>query len=94
MKIVCSPRAIRHLTALRSYIEKDSETYAGAVADRILHVVGLLAKQPEMGRPERIFGTRELVVAGTPFLVAYRIRRERLEIIAILHGRQKWPDAL
>jgi toxin ParE1/3/4 len=91
MKIVWSPRAVRHLVDLRAYIEKDSEQNAAAVARRILEAVELLETQPEMGRPGRVLGTRELVISDTPYIIPYRVRRERLELIAVFHGRQKWP---
>jgi toxin ParE1/3/4 len=94
MKIVWSRRAIRHLVALRDYIAKDSPENAASVAARILENVDLLATQPQMGRPGRIFGTRELVVPDTPFILPYRVRGERLELIAVFHGRQKWPIRL
>jgi toxin ParE1/3/4 len=94
MKIVWSRRAIRHLVHLRKFIEKDSEQNAALVASRILNAVDLLQAQPEMGRPGRIIGTRELVVADTPFVIPYRVRNARLELIAVFHGRQKWPTKL
>lgn len=92
MKVIWSPRAIRHLTALRAYIAQDSEQNAALAAERILHSVGLLATQPEMGRPGRVLGTRELIVPGTGLLLPYRVREACLEIIAVFHGRQRWPE--
>jgi toxin ParE1/3/4 len=94
MKVIWSPRAIRHLVALREHIAKDSEQNATLVAQRILHSVELLQTQPDMGRPGRVVGTRELVVPNTPYLIPYRVRRERLELIAVFHGHQKWPKKL
>ena len=94
MNVVWSRRAIRHLFSLREYIAKDSEQNAALVATRILGAVELLQTQPGIGRPGRIPGTRELVVADTPYIIPYRVRRERLELIAVLHGRQKWPRKL
>ncbi len=94
MKIVWSRRAIRHLVQLREYIAKDSEQNAVLVAERILKAVGLLQARPEIGRPGRLPGTRELVVPDTPFIIPYRIRRDRLELIAVFHGRRKWPSKL
>jgi toxin ParE1/3/4 len=38
--------------------------------------------------------TRELVIARTPFVVAYRLRNETIEILRVLHGAQRWPDRL
>ena len=92
MKVVWSPRAIRHLVALRRYIERDSARNAALVAERILRAVDLLATQPAMGRPGRLLGTRELVVGDTGFIIPYRARRDRLDLIAIFHGRQRWPE--
>lgn len=94
MKAVWSPRAVRHLVALREYIAQDSEQNAALVAQRILHSVELLQTQPNMGRPGRVVGTRELVVPDTPFIIPYRVRRDRLELIAVFHGHQKWPAKL
>ena len=94
MKIVWSRRAIRHLVSLRKYIARDSEQNASLVALRILSAIDLLQTHPEMGRPGRVFGTRELVVPDTPFLIPYRVRQGRLELIAVFHGRQRWPRKL
>jgi plasmid stabilization system protein ParE len=94
MKVVWSRRAIRHLVHLREFIEKDSEQNAALVASRILKAVDLLQSHPEIGRPGRVIGTRELVVPDTPFIIPYRIRHDRLELIAVFHGRQKWPAKL
>lgn len=91
MKVVWSRRALRHLVRLREYIEQDSERNAALVASRILQAVDLLQHHPDMGRPGRVLGTRELVVPNTPYIIPYRVRRKRLELIAVFHGRQKWP---
>jgi toxin ParE1/3/4 len=94
MKVVWSRRAIRHLVCLREYIEKDSEQNAALVAKRIVKAVDLLQAHPEIGRPGRVVGTRELVVPETRFIIPYRVRGERLELIAVFRGRQKWPAKL
>jgi toxin ParE1/3/4 len=91
MRVVWSRRAVGHLQALRDYIAKDSDQNAALVAERILHSVELLQTQPDMGRPGRVLGTRELVVPNTPYIIPYRVKRGRLELIAVFHGRQKWP---
>jgi toxin ParE1/3/4 len=94
MKVVWSRRAIRHLVAQRKHIEKESEQNAALIARRILKAVDLLQTQPEMGRPGRVLGTRELVVPETPYVIPYRVRRGRLELLAVFHGRQRWPMKL
>jgi plasmid stabilization system protein ParE len=58
MKIVWSPRAIKHLSALRGYIEADNISAASAVVAKIVESVDRLADQPHSGRPGRLAGTR------------------------------------
>ena len=94
MKVLWSRRAIRHLIALRNLVAKDSEQNAAEVAKRILDAVELLPSHPALGRPGRLPGTRELIVPNTPFVIPYRFRRERGELIAVFHGRQRWPEKL
>ena len=94
MTIVWSARALRHLAKLRAFIARDRPTAAREVALAILSSVELLADQPGLGRPGRLPGTRELVIPGTPYVVPYRVRGSRLEIIAVFHGRQRWPERL
>lgn len=92
MKIIWSRRALRHLVALRDYIAEDSPREAAKVAARILSSVELLATQPQMGRPGRITGTREWAIPGTPYVIPYRVKRDSLQLIAVFHGRQRWPE--
>ncbi len=89
MKPVWSRRAVRDLEALRGHIAKDSEEIAPGVARRILAAIDLVQTQPDMGRAGRVLGTRELVIA--PYVIPYRLRQGRLELVAIFHGRQRWP---
>jgi toxin ParE1/3/4 len=92
--IVWSARAVRHLAHLRAHIARDRPGAAQQVASTILGTVERLADAPGLGRPGRVSGTRELIVPGTPYLVPYRVRGDRLEIIAVFHGHQRWPDRL
>ena len=94
MTVVWSPRAIGHLAALRDYIARENAGAAGRTATTLLAAVDRLAELPNLGRPGRVSGTRELVVASTRYVIPYRVRGERLEIIAVFHGRQRWPKRL
>jgi len=91
MKIVWSRRALQHLVALRAFIAKDSEQNAALVAKRILDSISLLQTQPDMGRPGRVLGTRELVIPDTPYIIPYRTRRrstssfKQLEVSCLSH---------
>jgi toxin ParE1/3/4 len=94
VKIVWSPPAIEHLAHLRAYIAHDNPKAAARVAAALLEAVERLTELPYLGRPGRVAGTRELVVPGTPHVVPYRPRGDRLEVIAVFHGGQKWPKRL
>lgn len=58
MNAIWSPRAIRHLAAIRKYIERDSEGNAVVMAGRILDAIDILRTQPQMGRPAAWRGLR------------------------------------
>jgi len=89
--VVWSPRAIGHLANLRAYIARENPDAAASTATTLLSAVDRLAALPNLGRPGRVSGTRELVVPGSRYIIPYRVRGERLEIIAAFHGRQRWP---
>jgi toxin ParE1/3/4 len=86
--------ALANLDAEAEYIAEDNPAAAGRVVQRILRAVDLLKKNPAMGRTGRVAGTRELVVAGTPYILPYRVRGEALEILRVFHAARKWPEKL
>ncbi|CLR06874.1 Uncharacterised protein [Mycobacterium tuberculosis] len=45
-----------------------------------------------MGRSGEIKGTREFVVTGTPYIVAYRVTEKQVEVLFVQHGAREWPD--
>jgi len=80
--------------AIAEYIAQDNQTAAYGVHETILRQVGRLAEHPRIGRPGRVKGTRELVVSGTPYIVAYRVAGQDVTILRVLHGAQQWPKQL
>jgi len=80
--------------AIFDYIEADNPRAAVAIDDRIQTRIEGLAQFPEMGRPGRIEETRELVIARTPYIAAYRIIGDTVRILRVLHGAQQWPDEM
>lgn len=73
------------------FIAQDNIKAALDQLDEIERQTGLLSGQPNMGRPGRERGTRELVISRTPFIVVYRVAGRRIEIFRFLHGAQNWP---
>jgi addiction module RelE/StbE family toxin len=91
MRIEWSAAASEDRDTIFDYIEADNPSAAIGGDDRIREQVGRLGSFPELGRPGRIDGTRELVIVHTPYIAAYRIVDDTVRILRILHGAQLWP---
>jgi toxin ParE1/3/4 len=77
-----------------AYIGERNPLAAIRLGDTIASAVNHLSDYPKMGRLGRVSGTRELVVHGTPYVIAYRIEPEAIVILRLLHGAQRWPTSL
>jgi toxin ParE1/3/4 len=84
--------ALANLDAEAEYIAQDNPAAAGRVVQKILRAVELLKKNPALGRAGRVAGTRELVVAETPYIIPYRVRGGAVEILRVFHAARKWPE--
>jgi toxin ParE1/3/4 len=93
MKVRWSPTAVSDLKAIRNYIAEDSPKAAQRIAKRIKDSVSRLKKLPMSGRIGRVEGTRELVIPGTSYIASYTIEDNEIQIAAVLHGRQRWPES-
>lgn len=89
--LVWLKRALNDRDAQLDYIAHDNPLAAVAQGDRVEDQIDQLLQHPNMGRPGRRQGTRELVISRTPFIVVYRIKGKRIELLRLLHGSQKWP---
>jgi len=94
VKLRWTKRALAEIDAIFPYVSTDSPTAAERLALLIETKVQSLLDHPNLGRPGRVDGTREFVVTGTPYILPYRVRNGRVEILAVLHASQQWPDQL
>lgn len=92
MKIVWTKLAVQDLRHIRNYIEEDNPEAADATLMKIAKTIESLSSFPNLGRPGRVKGTKELIVLGTPFIAAYRLKKARLEILAVIHSARRWPE--
>ncbi len=76
-----------------SWIRKANPRAAERIRDVIKDRLGLLTTMPRMGRVGRVAGTRELVIAGTPYIVIYELGDgdEHILVLRVLHGARRWP---
>lgn len=91
MNVIWLPKAIANRDAQITYIAQDNPGAAITQGDRIADQIDILLQHPEMGRPGRKKGTRELVISRTPFVVVYRVKGTRIEVMRLLHSSQQWP---
>ncbi|MCZ8044979.1 MAG: type II toxin-antitoxin system RelE/ParE family toxin [Beijerinckiaceae bacterium] len=94
MKIVWTRRALREIDQAFAFVAQDSPAAASALVAAIEARAAVLAEHPEIGRPGRVDGTRELVLSGFPYILPYRVRDGRIEILAAFHSSRAWPDHL
>jgi toxin ParE1/3/4 len=92
MKIIWTQLALFDLGEAREHIMATSPSAAIQTIDRIEKSLEALESFPQMGRLGRVPGTRELVIPETPFILPYRIQRDSIEILAVIHGARKWDD--
>jgi plasmid stabilization system protein ParE len=84
--------AIADLDSAYEYVAAEEPTAAEGLIDRIEEATSILARYSSAGRIGRVAGTRELVVTGTPFILPYRVGKNVVEILAVIHGSRKWPE--
>jgi toxin ParE1/3/4 len=94
MRLVWTRPASAQLRAIGRHVAADDPQAALRLVRRIRSAVDLLADRPQIGRPGREPGTRELVVSGTSYIVPYIVRSARVEVLAVFHTSRKWPDDL
>jgi toxin ParE1/3/4 len=89
MRLVWTETAIANLVEIREYVAQDKPVAARRLAQRILSCAKRLAKYPHLGRAGRELDTRELLVGGTPYFICYQVHRERVAILAVVHGARE-----
>lgn len=92
MRVRWTTPAREQFVSAFEYITEENPSAAGRVADKIWRGTEVLVRHPMAGREGRVAGTRELVIRGTPFIVAYRIERNEVSILAVIHAAREWPD--
>jgi addiction module RelE/StbE family toxin len=85
--------AVEQLREIFDYIADDDPRAALRTVERIRLSIRQTCRMPYAGRRGRVAGTREAIVPGTSYIVAYRVLEGAIHVLAILHGAQKWPES-
>ena len=93
MRVAWTEEALAHLESIHRYISRDAPLYAKRLVDKLTHASQRLIAHPRAGRTVPEYGDtelRELIVS--PYRVVYRLKPDRVDIIAVFHGAQQLPD--
>ena len=90
MIVVWTEPAAAELSEHYDYYRAHNPAAARRLRQAVINGAKRLRDYPRMGRPGRIEGTRELVIAGTPFVLVYDVAAACVEILHVYHGRQNW----
>lgn len=92
MRLEWLPQALNDFDEIIDYIAEDNPVAAIEQGDEIENQVAGLLDNRHQGRLGRVKGTRELVIVRTPYIVAYRVKKEAIQILRVFHGARLWPD--
>lgn len=94
MRVYWRKQAADEVKKAIEYLSARSPAAALKTSQTIRQKVEKLKDQPSLGRPGRVADTRELMIAGTPYIVIYTVDMsiQAVVILRVLHGAQLWPE--
>ena len=87
--VIWSQEALDDIQAIAAFIGRDSPFHAQRVVEEILAIGDSIPEQPKLGRmvPElQDPNLRERFIYS--YRIIYELSRERVEVIAVIHGRR------
>ena len=91
MKLRWTQRAVADVEEISDYLLSVSPTSWERLVTRIEAVTEYLLQFPRMGKMGLVSGTREFVLSGTPYIIAFRVREDVVQVLSIRDGRMQLP---
>jgi len=91
MELRWTLQAIRDREAIFDYTETDDPAAALALDERFSEMADRLLEHPNLGRPGRVAGTRELV-AHRNYILIYDLTHDLVRVLRVLHAARRWPS--
>ncbi|MFJ3006204.1 type II toxin-antitoxin system RelE/ParE family toxin [Pseudomonas fluorescens] len=91
MRVEWLRTALKNLDDEAAYIAIENPQAASEFVQAILDCVDQLARFPASGREGRLPGTREWALPDRPYLIPYRVRQGRLQVLRVFHTRRLPP---
>ncbi|MDR9864458.1 MULTISPECIES: type II toxin-antitoxin system RelE/ParE family toxin [Pseudomonas] len=92
MRVEWLKTALKNLDDEASCIAIENPKAASELVQAILASVDHLARFPASGREGRLAGTREWPLPDRPYLIPYRVRQGRLQVLRVFHTRRLPPS--
>jgi toxin ParE1/3/4 len=89
MRIRWTPSAAGDLEHIYEYLSLHEPHLARPTVRALREAIYSLRKFPQLGRPGAVAGTRELLHERLPYIVAYRVKDDRIEVLHIWHPSQE-----
>ena len=92
MRVHWTNKALNDLLSIYEYVASSSPGYADRTVDRLTRRTEQLEVFPSSGRmvPEyEQEDLRELI--ESPYRIIYRVGEEQVDVVSVLHGRQRLP---
>ena len=89
MRIAYLSLAVQDLAEIRTYLASTYPSIAQQAGSKLRASITRLTQFPNLGKPGRVFGTRELVipqVGKLSYIARYRVQQERIQILRVLAG--------
>ncbi|MFJ2357529.1 type II toxin-antitoxin system RelE/ParE family toxin [Pseudomonas fluorescens] len=91
MRVEWLRTALKNLDDEAAYIAIENPQAASEFVQAILDCVDHLTRFPASGREGRLPGTREWALPDRPYLIPYRVRQGRLQVLRVFHTRRLPP---
>jgi toxin ParE1/3/4 len=89
MRLRWTPAAAADLEQIHNYLKEHEPHLARSTVIAIREAILSLKKFPNRGRQGAVEGTRELLHNRLPYIVAYRVGEDAVEILHIWHPSQE-----
>lgn len=87
--VVWLNEALEDLKSIGNYIAQENADAAYHVLIRIKAAADNLSRHPEIGRPGRVSGTREIVMNDLPYILVYQVTSKDIRILDAMHTARK-----
>ena len=88
MRIRWTPPAAADMQSISDYLREHRPHYRQPTLRKLYEKLRTLKDAPQLGRPGRIEGTREILFPPLPYVAVYRVHEQSIEIWRLFHTSQ------